>query len=420
MIRSTLSAFARRGHPSADGKYRFRPRLETMEDRSVPAHFTVTNPSDTPIPAPGTLRYAVAHANNGDFIDIQTTSPIVLTQGEIYLAKNVTIDSAIVSTASLATISGNNNSRIFEIDPSANVTLVHIRMIEGDAAFGIASTGGIPATEGYGGAILNQGTLALTGCSLQGNTAGNLKSFGEGGGIYNNGVFNRFNTPAVGKLTMTNCLLSVNSSVSGGGIFNGGGTATLFQSSLDHDVSLTDGGGIMNIGGSMTITGSEFDYNSASANGGSVANEAALSAPSATLLVKGSNFRFNNGGQGGAIANVSQGGGAAFSGVFGCGFFNNNASAGAGIDNEDSSSLLVIASKFVQNVATGNGGAINNGSSSTATVLLSQLINNSASQGGGIYNTGVLTLGFSLLQTNKPQNFDNLGTYIDWGFNTFV
>ena len=46
-----------------------RPRLEALENRCVPAVLFVTKTLDD-ISVPGTLRYAVAHANNGDTIDI--------------------------------------------------------------------------------------------------------------------------------------------------------------------------------------------------------------------------------------------------------------------------------------------------------------------------------------------------------------
>src|SRR5262249_411285 len=103
--------------------------------------------------------------------------------------------------------------------------------------------------------------------------------------------------------------------------------------------------------------------------------------------------------------------------VFNCGFEYNHAFEGAGIDNEGNGSMLVVGSSFVQNVATDFGGAITNGS--TATVLFCQLIDNAAMFGGGISNAGVLSLGWSLLQTNTPDNLRNLGTYNDLGFNTF-
>src|SRR5437870_4436087 len=59
-----------------------------------------------------TLRYAVAHAQNGDTILLTAAikDPIVLTQGELIVSQNVTILSVPAQTP---TISGNGISRVF-------------------------------------------------------------------------------------------------------------------------------------------------------------------------------------------------------------------------------------------------------------------------------------------------------------------
>jgi hypothetical protein len=85
--------------------------------------------------------------------------------------------------------------------------------------------------------------------------------------------------------------------------------------------------------------------------------------------------------------------------------------------------MLVLSSVFVNNDAKFDfGGAIDNFGGGIATVLHCQLTDNVAAIGGGIYNdsSSVLTLGFSWLQTNKPDNLDNLGTYKDLGGNTVI
>jgi predicted outer membrane repeat protein len=393
-----------------------------MEDRCVPAHLIVNSPADN-INQPGTLRYAVALANNGDTIDIQTTQTIMLTHGELYLAHSVTIDFLGVSDQGVATISGDHLSRIFEVAPTAHDNLVFLRLIEGNGHARPMGIGGAAPADGYGGAILNQGTLALSECSVLGSIARDLTGFGEGGGIYNNGISNRFNTPAVGALTLTKCLLALNGTAVGGGIFNGGGNVSLSQCVVDSNGADHEGGGISNRGGTTTVVSSEFDNNVAAsfgAYGGALANVSGPSIPSSTLLVYGSNFRFNSGGEGGAITNFSYGVNTAFLGVFGCGFYNSTATDGAAINNLDYGLMVVVGSIFVQNTATGNGGAIANDYFSTAAVLMCQMIDNTALHGGGIFNNGVLSLGFSLLQTNTPDNLDNHGTYNDLGFNTFI
>ena len=77
---------------------------------------TVTSSADIATQA-GTLRYAVAHAQSGDTIQLTAAihAPIVLTLGELVLSKNVTIESVAPSTP---TISGDGLSRIFEVAPA--------------------------------------------------------------------------------------------------------------------------------------------------------------------------------------------------------------------------------------------------------------------------------------------------------------
>jgi hypothetical protein len=62
MFPSALSAPTRRRS--------FRPRLEALEDRLVLTHWPVTSPIDNG-GLPNTLRWAVAHTQNGDTIDIE-------------------------------------------------------------------------------------------------------------------------------------------------------------------------------------------------------------------------------------------------------------------------------------------------------------------------------------------------------------
>jgi hypothetical protein len=84
----------------------------------------------------GTLRYAIAHANNGDtiFITPAIKGAIVLTQGELMLNKDLTIEAG---GNALAMISGNNASRVFEIASNAHVSLTYLNITEGfDNNFG--------------------------------------------------------------------------------------------------------------------------------------------------------------------------------------------------------------------------------------------------------------------------------------------
>src|SRR5262249_41245776 len=99
---------------------------------------------------------------------------------------------------------------------------------------------------------------------LQGMTIANgSQPSGAGGGINNNG----------GILTVTNAVITGNSSYYGGGVFNGG-TLTLMDSIVRAN-SASSGGGIDNgtgYGGTLIVDSSTFSDNVAGNDGGAIWN----------------------------------------------------------------------------------------------------------------------------------------------------
>src|SRR5262249_54199603 len=157
---------------------------------------------------------------------------IVLTGGELDLTHDVTIRGLPDQPA---TISGGGASRIFTVEPGADVVLEDLVLTAGAAD--------------QGGAIFNNGTLTVSGSTLSGNSAG------YGGGIYN----------ASGTLTVSDSTLSGNSaSVFGGGIYNVFATLTVSDSTLSGNSAQYGGGGIVNSRfGTVTVSGSTLYANSA-------------------------------------------------------------------------------------------------------------------------------------------------------------
>ena len=129
--------------------------------------------------------------------------------------------------ASVVTISGNNAVEVFD-DPQANVTAT---------LMGLTISGGM--TNQTGGGINNDGTLTVTDCTVENNSA----PFGAG--IYNDGI-----------LAVTGSSIESNSATEfGGGIQNAdGGTATLTNTTIETNSAVDSGGGILNNGGKHADT----------------------------------------------------------------------------------------------------------------------------------------------------------------------
>jgi hypothetical protein len=158
-----------RGGPSGATKARFVPRLEALEDRSLPSTFAVTNLHDS---GPGSLRAAVLAANAHPGPDVIQFAPglqgtILLTSGELAITDSLAMDGP---GASQLTVSGNHASRVFDISGRPTVTLAGLTIANGLAD--------------HGGAILNGAGASLT--VSQASLSGNQAVGGLGGG----GIFN--------------------------------------------------------------------------------------------------------------------------------------------------------------------------------------------------------------------------------------
>jgi hypothetical protein len=322
---------------------RTRLRLESFEDRCVPS--TVTNLSDHD---PGSLRQAILDTPSGGMVDFQPglSGTITLATRELAISKNLTIAGP---GAGIMTVSGNNESRVFDI---AATYSVHIS--------GLTIANGM-VVDDSGGGIDNAGALTLTDSTLSGNS-----SDGSGGGIYNSGT-----------LTVTSSTLAHNSAFSGGGIENDS-TLVVTDSILSANSVVSSGGGINNNTGTVTITGSTLSDNSTPPSGS----------------FGGGIFNYN-----GTLT------------VTNCTISGSSSAAGGGIDNYQYGVARITSSTFSGNYAGDAGGGIWNEGSLTLTD--STLSNNtSAYWGAGIYNLyGTLTLTASTLTDNSAINEAGGGIY---------
>jgi len=279
-----------------------------LEDRTLPAVFTVLNLNDS---GSGSLRDTVALANavlGADTInfDMNLSGTLKLTSGEISINESVTIQGP---GAGVLALSGNNASRILTIAPAVGATVT---------INGLGFTGG--KTFGNGGAIVGKGqtlnlnqcvftgnsattaggalglencTLTATECTFSGNSA---TSVGGAIGVYSNPFF------GPSKTTITGCNISGNVANSGGAIIanvelhvenstvagnlsqTGVGAVSLFanfaagkltfrNSTVSGNVAQTSGAGIQlnSFYGTLVVQNCTITNNAATGHGGGIA-----------------------------------------------------------------------------------------------------------------------------------------------------
>jgi len=196
-----------------------RLELLRLEERVVPATFTVTNTNDT---GANSLSQAILDANASpanDIIDFNFatgTSPYTIT---LAAALPNIVDASTAGTltitglgASSLTIDGSQGGfSIFSINTGGDLTIS-----------GVTVSGANNNVSTVGGAFYNDGNLTITNSTLSSNTATR-----DGGGIYNGGT-----------LTVTNSTLSGNTaSNKGGGIYNFNATLAIANTIIANSTS---------------------------------------------------------------------------------------------------------------------------------------------------------------------------------------
>jgi hypothetical protein len=273
------------------------------------ATITVTNTNDG---GPGSLRQALANANNGDTINFAVTGTITLTSGALGVVKNVTISGPGADQLSIV---GMQFQSVFFAGVKA------------------AAISGLTIRNGAVG-IDNGGMLTVMNCVISGMSVGGIHnvssltvvnsnvSDNDGFGIYNiTGEFGVvtatiLSTTVSGNLaggvvaapnffggrayiTITDCTISGNS----GGILAARTKLTVANSTISGNSAGTSGGGIsvspgpIGVNLDSSIVNSTISGNSAGTSGGGIGT-------STTLRVANCTITGNSAPSGGGIYNV--------------------------------------------------------------------------------------------------------------------
>jgi hypothetical protein len=245
----------------------YRPRLDILEDRTLPSSYTALTASDLiadinaansaggantiTLTAPTTSPYVLTAADNST--DGATGLPVVAKHDTLTIVGNG-------DTVERSTASGTPAFRLFDVASAASLTLQNLTLQNG-LAFG----SGAPAD---GGAIYNQGALVLSAVTAQSNTAQGSngpsgKDFkinnsagadASGGAVWSgssltleNGTLVQ-NNHAIGGTGGENDSISNGRAGPGGnafgaGVFLAGGTGTFTGVTVDNNVAVGGPGG---------------------------------------------------------------------------------------------------------------------------------------------------------------------------------
>jgi hypothetical protein len=269
------------------------PKLETLEGRVVLSTLTVTSNGDSIRAGSGSLRAEIAAAHAGDTIVFAPSldGETIQLGSQLLITKSLKIQGPGAGLLAIRPrpVSGElAYPRILQVGSvqgsQVTVTVSGLTLEDGGGtAYGYYPiTGGSgwdppPPGDFTGGAILNYGTLTVSGCALVGNSTGGLGAnirVELGGAIYN-----------AGTLTLTGSTLFGNSASHfanfvgrGGAVYNVGtakiSDCTLANNGANYGNGLGQGGGIFN-GGTLTVSGCTVSGNSA-AYGGGILNWGAL------------------------------------------------------------------------------------------------------------------------------------------------
>jgi hypothetical protein len=376
--------------------------LCAMAMQTYGATITVTSTNDS---GSGSLRQALASANDGDTINFAVTGTIGLTSGGLLIAKNVTISGP---GADQLSIDGNQALFVFGVFPDKIATISGVSIRNGQSgiwnALGtLAVSNCVVSLNSYGGLYNDHGALTVSNCVITGNSYFGIGSNGSVGPTRPVELGNdRGDAQKISgdhasvsvSLTVANSIVSGNS---GPGVYNDSAPVTIVNSTLTGNSTGQDfgyGGGISSTGRKapaiVMVTNSTISGNSAFYSGGGIASYFS------SVTIVSSTISGNSAGDiGGGIA------GGNFAGV------------------------AIVNSTISGNSAGNSGGGIFNGYPGHVVIANSTLGGNSAASGGGIYNDQqpnaktLLEISNTILNAGASGEniYNNGGTVTSHGYN---
>ena len=358
------------------------------------ATWTATNNLNSGV---GSLRAALASAQNGDIVTFSSGMTVQLTS-ELLINKNITVDGDLNNDGVAdVTLDGQYKTRVVEVTSGSTVTLDGLVITKGLVA-GNGGNGGSAAAGAMGGGIFNAGTLTLNNVTVTANAA----SGGGGGGGVTGGYVGGGGGGGAGIGGQTgghggSSGPATGTYAGGAGSANAGGYGGGYSPTDMGGRGGTSTGGVGGNGGSAGAGYSHGGNGGSASNGslsiggggggsgwdkvGGVGGNAAggiYNASSGTLKVIGTSVISNNiaaGGGGGGGGGVGSNGADGGAGGRGVGAIWNNGGV-----------VLITASNFAaisgNGAASGGGGLSNGGSTGTTPSALVGIYNN-----GGTLNT---------------------------------
>ena len=337
---------------------------------SIPTHpafavvRTVTDPGDDLANWPektGMFRTVVYDCQNGDEIRFADAAKTVYLRADICFSPGKTV--TLTGPATIATAQNNSGTRYFVVPKGATVVMKSLVL-----------SGAFPASAA-GGAVRNEGTLTMEGCTIK-----DSQSWSNGGAI---------DAGEGSVTTLTNCVISGNKLLSlgysGGGICVYKGALTMTGCSVTNNTGAYYGGGVC-FSGTATLTKCIIESNATYSHGSGGGVDG-----SGTLIMSGGAVRKNSCGY--------LGGGLRFTGgtatLANCTIESNSAS-----------------------LSTGKGGGLYNDGAEVTLVRSSVRNNSCGNLGGGIGTSGSLSLKNGCAITgNTPDNIYAYHGYTSDGTN---